>query len=136
MPFKNGMELKVTGVVSSDPHRFTINVCHTEEDIALHFDMRFNHEGEINTIVFNSKEGASFDLNEEQRVTDFPFKAGQELEVSIVFNFDTFDIYLPNGHMVQFPNRLKHMQYNNMEFVGDATVQGIFVKTSGRPTKR
>ncbi|KAJ8363183.1 hypothetical protein SKAU_G00120140 [Synaphobranchus kaupii] len=129
MPFKNGMELKVTGVVSSDPHRFTINVCHTEEAIALHFDLRFNHEGAINTIVFNSKEVAAYNFDEEKRVADFPFKAGQEFEVSIVFNSDNFDIRLPNGHMVQFPNRLKHMQYNNMLFVGDATVQGIFVKT-------
>ncbi|XP_061086512.1 galactose-binding lectin l-1-like [Conger conger] len=128
------MELKVSGVIKPDPIRFMINVGRSMENIALHFNPRFNIYGDVRTIVMNSKEGNSW--KEEQRDGNFPFEAGKEFEVTIVFNFDTFDIYLANGDKLQFPNRLGDKKYKYIYFGGDATIQRITVEPSKKPTKR
>lgn len=57
-------------------------------------------------------------------------------QMSIVHNSDTFDIYLQNGEMLQFPNRLGDQTYKYIFFVGDATIQDISVRPSEKPTKR
>ncbi|XP_035254811.1 galactose-binding lectin l-1-like [Anguilla anguilla] len=132
--FSTGMELKVKGVVKPNPVRFSINVGLTEDKIALHFDPRFNYHGDIRTIILDTKKDGSW--QEQQKEKDFPFEAEQEFEVTIVFNLDTFDIYLSSGKMVQFPNRLGLNKYKHIFFVGDATIQEIIVKPSGKATKK
>ncbi|KAJ8363197.1 hypothetical protein SKAU_G00120280 [Synaphobranchus kaupii] len=128
MSFKTGMTLKVTGVVKSDPRRFSINVGHSVESIALHFDVRFKHLSDVLTIVLNSKKNNSW--QHEKREHDFPFEAEKEFEVSILFSGDDFDIYLPDGHKVQFPNRPGCKNYSYLFFGGDAKIQEISVKPS------
>uniref|UniRef100_A0A0E9TN23 Galectin n=1 Tax=Anguilla anguilla TaxID=7936 RepID=A0A0E9TN23_ANGAN len=58
MAFKSGMELKVTGVPKSSSPRFMINVGHSRESIALHFNPRFDYGADIQVTVLNScKDG-------------------------------------------------------------------------------
>ncbi|XP_064179774.1 galactose-binding lectin l-1-like [Anguilla rostrata] len=132
--FKPGMELKVNGVFDANPERNSINVAHTYEDIALHVDIRFNSGNDKRLLITNSK--ASGKWQEELKDPKFPFTAGQAFQVSIVFNFDTFDIYLPDGQVVNFPNRLGDQEYKYIFFVGDATIKTISVDVSDKPTKR
>ncbi|XP_035262204.1 galactose-binding lectin l-1-like [Anguilla anguilla] len=132
--FKPGMELKVNGVFDDNPERNSINVGHTYEDIALHVDIRFNSGNDKRQLITNSK--ASGKWQEELKDPRFPFTAGKAFQVSIVFNFDTFDIYLPDGQVVHFPNRLGDQEYKYIFFVGDATVKTISVDVSDKPTKR
>ncbi|XP_061086508.1 galactose-binding lectin l-1-like [Conger conger] len=135
MTLHNGMELKATGLIRPHARGFSINVGHSEADIALHFNPRFNvHGGTRDIIILNSKHGHSW--NEEQRDGNFPFEQGQEFEVTIVLNFDTFDIHLSNGHKIQFPNRFGAKKFKCIFFRGDAIIQDISVKPSSRPTKR
>ncbi|XP_064179498.1 galactose-binding lectin l-1-like [Anguilla rostrata] len=113
---------------------FAINVGHSSDLIALHFNPRFNYAGDVRTIVLNTKKDETW--QEEQRSKEFPFEAGKDFEVTIVFNSDTFDIYLSNGSMVQFPNRLGSMAYKYISFGGEARVRDISVRSSDKPTKR
>ncbi|XP_035258639.1 galactose-binding lectin l-1-like [Anguilla anguilla] len=126
MPFDSGMELKVKGVPKSNPIRFTIDLGHSEDVIALHFDFRFNYFGEERTIVLNSFEYGSW--KEEQRERNFPFVAGQEFEMNISFNNDYFYIHLHNGKMIIFPNRLGDNNYKYLSMCGDVMVNSIQVK--------
>ncbi|XP_035262920.1 galactose-binding lectin l-1-like [Anguilla rostrata] len=134
LTFRSGMELCVKGVIQSSVIRFAINVGHSSDLIALHFNPRFNYAGDVRTIVLNTKKDETW--QEEQRSKEFPFEAGKDFEVTIVFNSDTFDIYLSNGSMVQFPNRLGSMAYKYISFGGEARVRDISVRPSDKPTKR
>ncbi|KAJ8363246.1 hypothetical protein SKAU_G00120770 [Synaphobranchus kaupii] len=127
MSFKSGMELRIKGVPKSNPIRFTIDVGHSEEVIALHFDFRFNHLGDKRTIVLNSLEYGSW--KEEQRERNFPFQPGQEFEVTISFTPDNFYINLHHGNMIQFPNHLRGNHYKFLSISGDVMVHSI--KISG-----
>ncbi|XP_035283888.1 galactose-binding lectin l-1-like isoform X2 [Anguilla anguilla] len=123
--FKPGMELKVTGIPKPDVGRFMIKVGHSRENIALHFEPRFNHSGEQHVIVLNSRKDEHW--HEEVRDYHFPFRQGQEFEVTIIFADDKFYINQHNGHVVQFPNRLGDKQYDYI-LIEQATVSGIDIK--------
>ncbi|KAJ8283625.1 hypothetical protein COCON_G00024750 [Conger conger] len=126
MSFKSGMELKIRGVPKPDPIRFTIDVGHAENDLALHFDFRFNYFGELRTIVMNSLEQGSW--KEEQREKNFPFEAGQEFEITISFTNEKFYINLHNGKMIEFPNRMCDNHYEFLSMVGDVMVNRIIMQ--------
>nr|Q801X7.1 RecName: Full=Galactose-binding lectin l-1; Short=Galectin; AltName: Full=Ajl-1 [Anguilla japonica]BAC67210.1 galectin [Anguilla japonica]BAX25469.1 galectin [Anguilla japonica] len=131
---KSGMELKVNGVFNANPERFSINVGHSTEEIAVHVDVRFSYLSDKRQLIINHKTGDAW--QEEQRDARFPFTAGQAFQVSVVFNFDTFDIYLPDGQVAHFTNHLGAQEYKYIFFVGDATVKNISVNVADKPTKR
>ncbi|XP_064179773.1 galactose-binding lectin l-1-like [Anguilla rostrata] len=131
---KPGMELKVNGVFDANPERFSINVAHSTQEVAVHVDVRFSYGSDKRLLVINHKTDDKW--QEEQKYPGFPFTEGQAFQVSIVFNFDTFDIYLPDGKVAHFPNRLGDQEYKYIFFVGDATVKTISVNVADKPTKR
>ncbi|KAJ8363189.1 hypothetical protein SKAU_G00120200 [Synaphobranchus kaupii] len=72
------MHLTVIGVIKPDPVRFSINVGHSESDLGMHFNPRFNYSVDTNTIIMNSRKGG---WQEEVKDSNFPFHAGQEFKV-------------------------------------------------------
>lgn len=60
---------------------FSINVGHDSENLALHFNPRFDYGGDGNIIVFNSLSGGSW--GDEQREGHFPFARGEEHKVCL-----------------------------------------------------
>lgn len=58
---------------------FAINIGHDADNIAMHFNPRFDFGGDENTIVYNSKSGG--DWGEEIRECNFPFQRGEECKV-------------------------------------------------------
>ncbi|KAG5841649.1 hypothetical protein ANANG_G00168880 [Anguilla anguilla] len=102
-----------------------INVGHSKENIALHFNPRFHWGADRQTTVMNScKDGR---WQEEVKERNFPFRQGKEFEVTITFTDDKFYIDQHNGHVTQFPNRLGDKQYDYI-FIQQATVSGIDIK--------
>uniref|UniRef100_A0A3B3QZP3 Galectin n=1 Tax=Paramormyrops kingsleyae TaxID=1676925 RepID=A0A3B3QZP3_9TELE len=79
MSVKAGKDLKITGVPQINAEGFTINLGQGDENIALHFNVRFNQHGDRRTVVFNSKHAGSW--SSEQREKSFPFKEGEEFKV-------------------------------------------------------
>ncbi|XP_056135988.1 lectin, galactoside-binding, soluble, 2b [Lampris incognitus] len=126
MTFKEGKELKVRVKPADHCARFAINIGHDPSNIALHFNPRFNSSGDTNTIVCNSLSGGCW--GSEHRERNFPFVRGMESKFYISFNSSQFYVRLPNGCMMNFPNRLGAPQYNHFELTGDAKIVGIKMK--------
>ncbi|KAM7009624.1 lectin, galactoside-binding, soluble, 2b [Tautogolabrus adspersus] len=126
MTFKEGQEFKIRVKPSDESNSFSINIGHDPENIAMHFNPRFDAGGDTNTIVFNSKSGGGW--GEECREGNFPFVRGEECKFYINLNMEHFYIKLPDGSMLDFPNRLGDIKYKYFSIGGDARIVGIKIK--------
>uniref|UniRef100_A0A8C2XQX0 Galectin n=1 Tax=Cyclopterus lumpus TaxID=8103 RepID=A0A8C2XQX0_CYCLU len=126
MTFKEGQEFKVRIKPDGDSDSFAINIGHDPENIAMHFNPRFDCNGETNTIVFNSLSGGHW--GDEHREGNFPFVRGEECKFHINFNNEQFYIKLPDGSMMNFPNRLGDVKYKYFNVSGAARIVGIKIK--------
>nr|XP_023651277.1 beta-galactoside-binding lectin-like [Paramormyrops kingsleyae] len=122
MSVKAGKDLKITGVPQINAEGFTINLGQGDENIALHFNVRFNQHGDRRTVVFNSKHAGSW--SSEQREKSFPFKEGEEFKVYVSFNKSTFQIKMP-GNTVSFPNRFGANKFMFIQVLGDVRIKGF-----------
>ncbi|KAK1798852.1 hypothetical protein P4O66_007133, partial [Electrophorus voltai] len=139
MMFKAGQELSISGKVKSGCEKFSINIGHDADNIALHFNPRFCYNGDTNIIVCNSNQGG---WGEEVREHSFPFQHDEAFKVpttahpqnvgtvcvTINFNNEQFYIKLPNGTMMSFPNRHGDDAFNHFDVRGDVKVEGIKMK--------
>ncbi|NXF42758.1 LEG2 protein, partial [Oceanites oceanicus] len=96
---KTGDTLKVKGKISDDADKFSINLGCRSSDLGFHFNPRFNES----VIVFNSK--CSDTWQEEQRDDHLCFSRGSTIKIVIEMLADKFQVKLPDGHEVEFPNR-------------------------------
>ncbi|KAK0143770.1 Beta-galactoside-binding lectin [Merluccius polli] len=135
MSFKEGAEFKIRVKPKDDGNSFAINVGHDSENIALHFNPRF----EENAIVCNSLSGGCW--GEEHREGSLPFTRGEECKFYLSFNMEYFYIKLPDGSTMSFPNRLGDVKYQFFSISGDARIVGIKIngnlqEDSKRPDSR
>uniref|UniRef100_UPI00398EDFFB galectin-2-like n=1 Tax=Pristiophorus japonicus TaxID=55135 RepID=UPI00398EDFFB len=100
MDMTHGDTLKIKGRIADNCSRFAVNLGSCADHIALHFNPRFDDV----TIVCNSMCNGSWES--EQRDSNFPFSKGVEVKIQITFKGENFEIKLPNGHVIVFPNRL------------------------------
>ncbi|KAM8879448.1 lectin, galactoside-binding, soluble, 2b isoform 1-T1 [Spinachia spinachia] len=126
MTFKEGQEFKVRIKPQDSCNSFAINIGHDPENVAMHLNPRFDCQGDTNTIVFNSLSGGSW--GDELREGSFPFVRGEECKFYINFNHEQFCIKLPDGSMLNFPNRLGDVKYKYFDVSGDARIVGIKIK--------
>ncbi|XP_070777398.1 lectin, galactoside-binding, soluble, 2b [Enoplosus armatus] len=126
MTFKEGHEFKIRIKPKDDSNSFAINIGHDSDNIAMHFNPRFDCGNDTNTIVFNSLSGGCW--GDEQREGNFPFMRGEECKFYINFNNEQFYIKLPDGSMLNFPNRLGDVKYKYFDVSGDARIVGIKIK--------
>ncbi|XP_029365800.1 lectin, galactoside-binding, soluble, 2b [Echeneis naucrates] len=122
MAFKEGQELKIRLKPKDDCNTFSINIGHDSENIALHFNPRFYSDN----IVCNSMSGGSW--GDEQRQEFLPFSRGEECKFYINFNMESFYIKLPDGSMMDFPNRLGDVKYKYFDVREDVKIIGIKIK--------
>ncbi|XP_041838953.1 galectin-1-like [Melanotaenia boesemani] len=121
--FKEGQELKISIKPNHSCDSFVVDIGLDSDNIALHFNPRFDYSGDSNTIVCNSLSGGSW--GEEQREGNFPFSRGDECKVCINFNNEQFYIRLPDGRMMNFPNRLGEFKYEYFKVSGDVEFKGV-----------
>ncbi|KAL3066283.1 hypothetical protein OYC64_016271 [Pagothenia borchgrevinki] len=126
MTFKEGSQFKIRIKPKDDCNSFAINIGHDSENVALHFNPRFDSGGDVNTIIFNSLSGGSW--GDEAREGNFPFVRGEECKFYINFNMEQFYLTLPDGSMLNFPNRLGDVKYKFFDVSGDARIIGIKMK--------
>ncbi|XP_026216042.1 lectin, galactoside-binding, soluble, 2b [Anabas testudineus] len=122
MTFKEGHEFKIRIKPNDSCSSFAINIGHDSENIALHFNPRF----EAGSIVCNSLSGGCW--GDEQCDGVLPFSCGEECKFYINFNSQQFYIKLPDGSMMNFPNRLGDVKYKFFDVSGDARIVGIKIK--------
>ncbi|KAF7643956.1 hypothetical protein LDENG_00230540 [Lucifuga dentata] len=122
MSFKAGQEFKVGLKPKDDCSTFAINIGHDSDNIALHFNPRFDSD----LIVCNSMSGGCW--GDEHREGFLPFSRGEECKFYINFNSEQFYIKLPDGNMMNFPNRLGEVKYKYFNVTGDARIISIKIK--------
>ncbi|XP_041838954.1 galectin-2-like [Melanotaenia boesemani] len=120
--FKEGQELKISIKLSDDCTTFAVNIGLDSDNIALHFNPRFDYLGYTNTIVCNSLSGESW--GEEQHEEKFPFSCGEECKLNFSFSNEMFNITLPDGSMMNFPNRPGELKFEYLNIYG-AEVKGL-----------
>ncbi|KAJ3610137.1 hypothetical protein NHX12_022231 [Muraenolepis orangiensis] len=96
-----GDQLRVKGFVPNGANRFSINLGAGEQDLALHFNPRF--QGGSTLLVCNSLVGGCW--AQEQRQNCQGLWHGQHVEFLFKLMGDTFRVELPGGQEVLFPNR-------------------------------
>ncbi|KAM6418681.1 galectin-2 isoform 2-T2 [Pluvialis apricaria] len=99
LDMKTGDTLKVKGKVSDDAEGFSINLGCRSSDLAFHFNPRFNES----VIVCNSR--CSNAWQEEHRDNHLCFSRGSTVKIIIELLADKFQVKLPDGHEMEFPNR-------------------------------
>ncbi|XP_060742263.1 galectin-2-like, partial [Tachysurus vachellii] len=102
--FSAGDRLKVQGRINLDADRFQVDLGSMSSELALHFNPRF-HYGDDKTpvLVCNSKCDGVW--KQEQRETHNPFQPGSTFKVVVKHAGDLFEVMLPDGNMIEFPNR-------------------------------
>ncbi|XP_069509143.1 galectin-2 [Ambystoma mexicanum] len=116
LEIKSGESVKVKGKLPGGAKNFSFNLGKAASDVALHFNPRL-HE---NTIVCNSK--TSNNWHSEQRSNHMCFQPDTEVKISIKHSGDHFDIKLPDGHEISFPNRHNYDKLTYMSVKGDFKV--------------
>ncbi|NXG71187.1 LEG2 protein, partial [Baryphthengus martii] len=97
---------------------FSINLGCSSSDLAFHWNPRFNES----VIVCNSRCSGTW--QEEHRDGHLCFSKGSTIKITIEMLADKFQVKLPDGHEVEFPNR--HC-YDKIKYM---SVRGGFRVTS------
>ncbi|XP_065150103.1 galactose-binding lectin l-1-like [Paramisgurnus dabryanus] len=124
LDFKAGRQLTVGGRIRPSCKMFSVNIGHNPDQLALHFNPRFDHLGDVRTIVLNSKKG-EWIQEDEERDTHFPFQAGQDFMVAITYNKEKFNIKLQDGNVVTFANRFGEELYNHLHVSEDISFNNV-----------
>ncbi|NXN20168.1 LEG2 protein, partial [Indicator maculatus] len=109
---KTGDTLKLKGKISDDAESFSINLGCSSSDLALHFNPRFNES----VIICNSL--CSNTWQTEHRDDHLCFSKGSTVELAIEMKADKFEVKLPDGHDVEFPNRHSYDKVTYMSIKG------------------
>ncbi|XP_007910144.1 uncharacterized protein LOC103191020 isoform X2 [Callorhinchus milii] len=118
-----GTTLKVKGKISEEAERFALNLGNSTDNLALHFNPRFNDPADGDVIVCNSKCDGNWDS--EHRDTNFPFSKGSDFKFYITFKGDKFEIKLQNDHVIEFPNKTPLDKITYLTIYGDAKLVSV-----------
>ncbi|XP_067406912.1 16 kDa beta-galactoside-binding lectin-like [Emydura macquarii macquarii] len=118
--------ITVKGMVPPDAKSFALNLGRAGSDLALHFNPRFESQGDTCTIICNSLQGRTW--GEEQREPEFPFQQGQETKICISFDAQELTVGLPGQQQLKFPNRLGLEAVEFFSVEGDFRVKSLKFK--------
>ncbi|XP_072529857.1 galectin-2-like [Salminus brasiliensis] len=118
-----GDQLKVQGKIYADAKRFQIDLGSSSSELALHFNPRFyEDDSDRPVLVCNSRCDNIWD--QEQRDTPNPFQPGSTFKVVLKHTGRLFEVKLPDGQEIEFPNR------QGMEVISYIRVKGDINLTS------
>ncbi|XP_029995957.1 galectin-1-like [Sphaeramia orbicularis] len=112
-----GDQLKVKGIILHDAERFQIDLGCDPEDLALHFNPRFNDDIDGTVLVCNSKTAGCW--GDEKREIHNPLHKGTDVKIVLKLTGDMFEVELPDGQEVRFPNRADMDVINYVRVKGD-----------------
>nr|XP_015215168.1 PREDICTED: galectin-1-like [Lepisosteus oculatus] len=104
---------------------FEVSLGEKEEDLALHFKSQFSGPGS-RTIVLNSRHAGCW--QSEQRYSNFPFQQGTDTKVVINFSASGFEVELPDGQKLSFPNRQGFKKLTYMSVKGHIRVKSLKIQ--------
>uniref|UniRef100_UPI0037E887E0 galectin-2-like n=1 Tax=Semicossyphus pulcher TaxID=241346 RepID=UPI0037E887E0 len=119
---RTGDQLKIKGEIMHDAERFQIDLGSGVDDVALHFNPRFFDDADGSVLVCNSKIAGTW--GDEIRDMHNPLHRGHEVKIVLKLAGDMFEVELPDGQEVQFPNRA------GMDVISYIKITGDFKLTS------
>ncbi|KAM9346031.1 galectin-2-like [Symphorus nematophorus] len=117
-----GDQLKVKGLILHDAERFQIDLGCDADDLALHFNPRFHDDTDGAVLVCNSKNAGCW--GDEKREIHNPLMRGTDVKILLKLAGDMFEVELPDGQEIQFPNR------ESMDVISYIKIAGDFKLTS------
>ncbi|XP_051905971.1 galectin-1-like [Hippocampus zosterae] len=120
---KVGARLKIKGEILPDAQRFQIDLGYDSQDLALHFNPRFHNDTDGGVIVCNSKIAGCW--GEEKREMHNPLHRGTHVKIVLKLTGDMFEVELPDGYEIQFPNRVDMAAIDYVNITGDFKVTCI-----------
>ncbi|XP_070836739.1 galectin-2-like [Chaetodon trifascialis] len=117
-----GDQLKVKGIILHDADRFQIDLGCSEDNLALHFNPRFHDDADGAVLVCNSKTDGCW--GDEKRDIHNPLQRGSDVKIVLKLTGDMFEVELPDGQEVQFPNR------ESLDVISYIRIAGDFKLTS------
>ncbi|XP_076609235.1 galectin-2-like [Chaetodon auriga] len=112
-----GDQLKVKGIILHDAERFQIDLGCGADDLALHFNPRFHDDADGAVLVCNSKTDGCW--GDEKRDIHNPLQRGSDVKIVLKLTGDMFEVELPDGQEVQFPNRESFDIISYIRIAGD-----------------
>ncbi|XP_059164740.1 galectin-4-like isoform X2 [Physella acuta] len=123
-----GKLIYISGVPSPNANRVTINLAcgpNDAADISLHFDIRFNFNGERNQVVRTHKQNGTWGP-EERQMNYFPFMPGTNFELMILVEQNSFKVAVNNQHFIEFAHRIQPFQRADHVLIsGDITTSQV-----------
>ncbi|XP_032444374.1 galectin-1-like [Xiphophorus hellerii] len=113
-----GDKLKLKGEILHDAEKFRIDLGVSSEDLALHFNPRFQDDADGAVLVYNSKTAGSW--GSEGREMHNPLQRGNDVKIFLKLSGEGFEVELPDGQKLNFPNR------TNMDVITYVQVAGDF----------
>ncbi|KAL5008483.1 hypothetical protein ScPMuIL_014064 [Solemya velum] len=116
-----GMMISVSGHPHPSAKRMSINLCcgSGSKDIALHFDVRFDHIGDKNVIVRNHRVNNQWG-SEERSISHFPFIPSSNFDILILCDAVAFKVAVNNQHFLEFAHRIMPpIGVDTLEVTGD-----------------
>jgi len=115
-----GRVIQISGVPTNQS-RFEFNLLSGYNDIAFHFNPRFDSR----TAVRNSSQGGNW-ANEETG-GGFPFQAGQPFEMQIICFEQYYQVIVNNQPWFQFAHRQPYQQVRALQAKGDVQIYSVRV---------
>jgi len=125
-----GKMIRISGQPIKNPSRFNVNLVngtgfHSNADIGMHCDVRFNYGDDSKVVVRNDRENGGWG-QEERHSPFFPFVPGQAWEMIIRAEQDKYMVAVNNQHMYEFKHRQHPLhRFDHLVIEGDITVRHI-----------
>nr|XP_046269838.1 galectin-3b [Scatophagus argus] len=120
--------ITITGTIKPDANRITVDLATSSNDLAFHFNPRFNEQGK-QVIVRNSRIRDAWG-REEREQPRFPFARGQPFELKILCTTTEYKVAANNSHLLTFKHRVTDLRsINTVRILYDLTLSRVNMET-------
>ncbi|XP_008413772.1 galectin-1-like [Poecilia reticulata] len=123
-----GDKIKLKGEISHDAEKFRIDLGVNSEDLALHFNPRFQDDADGAVLVYNSKTAGFW--GSEGREMHNPLQRGSDVKIFLKLSGDGFEVELPDGQKLNFPNCTNTDVITYVQVAGDFKLKSFKIYKS------
>lgn len=121
----DGTLVVISGSVLPSGDRFAVNFQCGNEDIAFHFNPRFDD----GLVVCNTKEHQNW--GKEERKHELPFHRGQPFEIRILVTQHDYKVSVNRNHVLEYRHRIPIQRVNNLSVNGCVSLSCVDIQAPG-----
>ncbi|XP_066437216.1 galectin-4-like isoform X1 [Eleutherodactylus coqui] len=115
-----GKRVTIQGQAHSNPKRFAVNFICYNNDIAFHFNPRFD---EKNVIVCNTMQGGNW--GSEERRQNMPFQQNTYFDIAIMVMGHAFQVTVNGQHLLEYRHRVPYQNIQSLQISGDLNLSCV-----------